>query len=161
MNTNEEYYNQTFRLAGVTFDNPNGTSRQQLLEDIKCFRGSNGYDYKKGELTVNLVKYKFEDEDAIRVEVGISKDILGNISRKDLPFLLENYDYIHDIPNLDVYYGTPYGCSITVTFKNPNYIPPVPVVESPVIEEPKIIEPQSKEKPKNKTGFFAKLFKKK
>lgn len=150
MDTKEEYYNQTFRLAGVTFNNPDGSSRQQLLEDIKLFRGSNGIDYKKGELSVNLVKYKFEDEDAIRVEVGIFKDILGNISRKDLPFLLENYDYIHEIPNLDVYYGMPYGCSVTVTFKNPNYIPPEPVVN--IIEN---------SKPSKKSGLLSKLFKKK
>lgn len=150
MDTKEEYYNQTFRLAGVTFNNPDGSSRQQLLEDIKLFRGSNGIDYKKGELSVNLVKYKFEDEDAIRVEVGIFKDILGNISRKDLPFLLENYDYIHEIPNLDVYYGTPYGCSVTVTFKNPNYIPPEPVVN--ITEN---------SKPSKKSGLLSKLFKKK
>lgn len=150
MDTKEEYYNQTFRLAGVTFNNPDGSSRQQLLEDIKLFRGSNGIDYKKGELSVNLVKYKFEDEDAIRVEVGIFKDILGNISRKDLPFLLENYDYIHEIPNLDIYYGTPYGCSVTVTFKNPNYIPPEPVVN--ITEN---------SKPSKKSGLLSKLFKKK
>lgn len=150
MDTKEEYYNHTFRLAGVTFNNPDGSSRQQLLEDIKLFRGSNGIDYKKGELSVNLVKYKFEDEDAIRVEVGIFKDILGNISRKDLPFLLENYDYIHEIPNLDIYYGTPYGCSVTVTFKNPNYIPPEPVVN--ITEN---------SKPSKKSGLLSKLFKKK
>lgn len=150
MDTKEEYYNQTFRLAGVTFNNPDGSSRQQLLENIKLFRGSNGTDYKKGELSVNLVKYKFEDEDAVRVEVGIFKDVLGNISRKDLPFLLENYDYIHDIPCLDVYYGTPYGCSITVTFKNPDYIPPEPVVN--IVEN---------SKPSKKTGLLSKLFKKK
>ena len=52
MNTKDEYFNQTFRLVGVTFDNEDGTNRQKLLEDIKLFRGSNGYDYKKGNLTV-------------------------------------------------------------------------------------------------------------
>lgn len=76
MDTKKEYYNETFRLVGVTFDNEDGTNRQKLLEDIKLFRGSNGYDYKKGDLSVKLVKYKFEDEDAIKVEVGISKDVL-------------------------------------------------------------------------------------
>ena len=149
MDTKEEYYNQTFRLAGVTFDNPDGTNRQKLLENIKLGRGSNGIDYKKGVLSVNLVKYKFEAEDAIRVEAGIFKDILGNISRKDLPFLLDNYDYIHEIPYLDVYYGNPYGCSITVTFKNPNYIPPQPVVNS-----------TENSKPSKKSGLLSKLFKK-
>ena len=49
MNTKDEYFNQTFRLVGVTFDNEDGTNRQKLLEDIKLFRGSNGYDYKKRE----------------------------------------------------------------------------------------------------------------
>lgn len=161
MNTNEEYYNQTFRLVGVTFDNKDGTNRQKLLEDIKLFHGSNGVDYQKGELKLELVKYKFEGEDAICLKAGMFKDILGNISRKDLPFLLENYDYIYDIPYLDISGGTPRGCTITVTFKNPNYIPPAPIVKDTVIEEPKVIEPQSKEKPKNKTGFFTKLFKKK
>lgn len=152
MDTKEEYNNQTFRLVGVTFNNSNGSSRQQLLEDIKLFRGSNGIDYKKGELSVNLVKYKFEDEDAIRVEVGIFKDVLGNISRKDLPFLLENYDYIHDIPNLDIYQGTPYGCSITVTFKNPDYEPTPP--------EP-VVNITENSKPSKKSGLLSKLFKKK
>ena len=98
MNTKDEYYNQTFRLVGVTFDNEDGTNRQKLLEDIKFFHGSNGIDYKKGELKLELVKYKFEDEDAIRLEAGIFKDILGNVSRNDLPFLLENFEFIHDIP---------------------------------------------------------------
>lgn len=147
MNTKVEYFNQTFRLVGVTFDNEDGTNRQKLLEDIKLFRGSNGYDYKRGNLTVNLVKYKFENEDAIRVDVGISQDTLGHISRQDLPFLLENYDYIHEVPYLDIYYGTPYGCSVTVTFKNPDYIP----------------EPEANpidNKPVKKAGFLSKLFKK-
>ena len=150
-NTREEYYDRTFRLVGVTFDNKDGSSRQQLLEDIKMFHGSNGYDYKKGNLRVELVKYKYENEEAIRLEVGIGRDILGNVSREDLPFILENYDFIKEVHYLDVYYGNPYGCTYTVTFKNPNYVPPAPPVE----------EKPAEEKPIKRTSLFSKLFKNK
>lgn len=155
MNTKDEYYNQTFRLVGVTFDNEDGTNRQKLLEDIKFFHGSNGIDYKKGELKLELVKYKFEDEDAIRLEAGIFKDILGNVSRNDLPFLLENFEFIHDIPYLDISGGVPRGCTFTVTFKNPNYIPPEPIVEEATISE--TVESEPPKKP----GLLSRLFKKK
>lgn len=155
MNTKDEYYNQTFRLVGVTFDNEDGTNRQKLLEDIKFFHGSNGIDYKKGELKLELVKYKFEDEDAIRLEAGIFKDILGNVSRNDFPFLLENFEFIHDIPYLDISGGVPRGCTFTVTFKNPNYIPPEPIAEEVIISE--TIESE----PPKKSGLLSRLFKKK
>ena len=146
MDNTNEFYNKTFRLVGVTFDNPDGTSRQKLLDDIRYYRGSNGIDYKYNNLKVELVKYLFEGEDAIRLEVGYG-DILGNVSRKDLPFLLENYEYIDDIPFLDISYLEPHGCTFTVTFKNPNYEPPQDEIEN---------IPESK-----KPGLFSRLFKKK
>lgn len=149
MDNTKEFYNETFRLVGVTFDNPDGTSRQKLLENIRFYRGSNGLDYKEGNLKVELVKYLFEGEDAIRLEVGINGDILGNVSRKDLPFILENYEYIHDIPYLDIVGSSPLGCTFTVTFKNPNYEPPQQITEE--IAE-KVVK-------KKKPGFFSRLFK--
>lgn len=151
MDNTKEFYNETFRLVGVTFDNPDGTNRQKLLENIRFFHGSNGLDYKEGNLKVELVKYLFEGEDAIRLEVGRNGDVLGNVSRKDLPFILENYEYIHDIPYLDISGGAPRGCTFTVTFKNPNYESPQEIVDEPTEE---II----KEK---KPGFFSRLFKRK
>lgn len=67
--------------------------------------------------------------------------------------MLENYDYIQEIPYLDVYYGTPYGCSVTVTFKNPNYTPSTPAIENSK-------ESVEESKSKQKTSFFLKIIQK-
>lgn len=57
-------------IAGVTFDNEDGTSRQRLLKDLKV-RG--------GDAHLELEEYEFKGKPAIRVMVD--GDCIGNIPK--------------------------------------------------------------------------------
>ena len=63
----------TTALAGVTFDNEDGTSRQKLLKDIKA---------RSGDAELNLEEFEYKGQPAVRVLVD--GECIGNI-----PSLLE------------------------------------------------------------------------
>lgn len=62
---------KTYKVAGVTFDNDNGTSRQQALADLMAVYGE-GKD-----IPCRLVEYEYLGEPAFHVYVGTK--IIGNI----------------------------------------------------------------------------------
>lgn len=80
-------YSKVFRVVGVTFKNGR-KSRQTILRHMK-FKDP---PYNREEIDMTLEPYKFEDEDAVGVYV--EGEQVGNISRNDLPWLLEHWkDY--------------------------------------------------------------------
>lgn len=68
-----------FKLAGVTFENEDGTSRQKILKSLK----------EHDDLKVE--KYKYNGEDAIKV-LTLDNQCIGNIKAKDVPYVLELID---------------------------------------------------------------------
>ena len=74
-----------FSVAGVTFDNEDGTSRQELLRTFYEKRG-----YSKRD--ISLQKYKHEGNDAVYV---IAKgDIIGNVPKEHVKAIIDNFDTI-------------------------------------------------------------------
>lgn len=88
-------YNREFKVVGVTFTNDDNVPRQEILEAIKERRRP----FNK-RLDVLLKGYMFEGKPAISVIVN--GQCIGNISKDDLPFLLENENRIVGINNLYV-----------------------------------------------------------
>ena len=76
---------KTIRIAGVTFNNDDGTSRQKILAE--CL--TNGKNKAK------FIKYNFDGEKAIRVitEYGV----IGNIPREEVQNVLSKVDLMEDI----------------------------------------------------------------
>lgn len=94
----------TVRAVGVTF-NTGKKPRQELLRALKF-----GNKPFKGNVWVSLVDYEYEGEPAIAVCVN---DIqVGNISRNDLPMLLNN---VKEVRNIEVIGGR------TVAFRESSY----------------------------------------
>lgn len=87
-------YHNSFRLAGVTFENDDGSSRQKILGNMK-----------DSEL-VKLKEYSFENKTAIGVYTEDEKQI-GNIKEKDIPFVLERLKTVikTEIFNLRSFYS--------------------------------------------------------
>ena len=86
---NKKMQNKIIRVAGVTFNNDDGTSRQKIL--AKCL--ANGKNKAK------FVKYNFDGEKAIRIitEYGC----IGNIPREEIQNILAKVDLMEDI-TLDI-----------------------------------------------------------
>lgn len=82
---------KTFTIAGVTFANEDGTSRQGIL------RGLIGYT---SGTRCALTEYSYNGEAAYKVMVdGIA---VGNIRRSDLPYVVAHIDDLERIIGLDV-----------------------------------------------------------
>lgn len=86
--------NKIFKVAGVTFSNEDGKSRQAILKRL-----AKDDDYSDFELS----KYKFNGETAIAVMVD--GNCIGNIRRSDirevLNLLNENHYYYVDIEDFE------------------------------------------------------------
>lgn len=93
--TEVKTYNREFKVVGVTFTNDDNVPRQEILEAIKERRKP----FNK-RLDVLLKGYLFEGKPAI--SVNVNGQCIGNISKEDLPFLLENENRIMGINNLYV-----------------------------------------------------------
>lgn len=110
MNKGEE----TFKVAGVTFRNEDGSSRQAILRDI--FKEYGGFT-----TSVSLEEYEFEGKPAIRVL--LAGDCVGNIPATDVKKLLDlekkGIDYIHafveDFEDDDE--KTKYYCELSVVYE--------------------------------------------
>lgn len=70
-----------FSVAGVTYKNDDGTSRQSILRDFYDKRG-----YSKRD--IELKPYKFENEDAIAVYA--KGQMIGNVPREHIQEILSN-----------------------------------------------------------------------
>lgn len=75
-------YSKLFHIVGVTFYNGK-KSRQAIIRRL-------GKGYKEYDDRLSLERFEFEGEDAVGVFFG--EDQIGNISRRDLPWLLEHWD---------------------------------------------------------------------
>lgn len=75
-------YDKLFHVVGVTFFNGK-KSRQAIIKRL-------GKGYKENHERLNLERFEFEGEEAVGVFFG--KDQIGNISRYDLPWLLEHWE---------------------------------------------------------------------
>lgn len=69
-------YSKTYKVAGVTFNNDNGTSRQKALSDLMAVYG----EWK--DIPCRLVEYKYQGNTAFYVYVGTK--IIGNIPADDV-----------------------------------------------------------------------------
>ncbi len=109
----KEFY--SFKLAGVTFNNDDGTSRQSVLRAInfKDAPFTNG-----AELELN--SYTYDGQPAYAVLANGKQ--LGNVPRDSVQFITDNFSRIEAITNISVYGGgrgsdgTPisYGAEITI-----------------------------------------------
>lgn len=75
----------TVALAGVTFDNDDGTSRQRLLKDLKA-RG--------GDADLNLQEFEYKGQPAVRVLVD--GECIGNIPKTKVQEVLDVFDRIEN-----------------------------------------------------------------
>lgn len=87
--------NRTLKVKGVTYDNDDGTSRQEILEDIKRRRPPFDED-----LCLRLEEYDYEGRPAYYVKVNGS--IIGVIPSYLSPFVTENRDNIIGLRDLEV-----------------------------------------------------------
>ena len=69
-------YHNSFRLAGVTYNNDDGSSRQEIIQTLK-----------DGTI-VGLKPYQFNNNLAIGVYTCEGKQI-GNIKEKDIPYVMD------------------------------------------------------------------------
>ena len=74
-------YDRVFHVVGVTFSDGK-KSRQSAIRRL-------GKGYKDDFKTLSLRRHQFEGEDAVGVFSGDNQ--LGNISREDLPWLIEHW----------------------------------------------------------------------
>jgi len=94
-------YVKEFRVAGVTFDNDDNTSRQTILRKIKGKKRP--FDKKQN---VVLEQYSFKGQPAISIEVNGFQ--IGNIPKEDVPFIIKNADKMVGID--DLYVGLGESC---------------------------------------------------
>ena len=70
----------TFRVAGTTFSNPDGTSRQTILRHMKF--GDEPYAHGQDPLDVTISPVTYEGEPAF--EVHINNYMIGYVPKKDI-----------------------------------------------------------------------------
>ena len=87
--------NRTLKVKGVTYDNDDGTSRQEILEDIKLRRDP----FRRG-LHLSLEEYDYEGRPAYHVKVN--GYIIGTVPSELSPFITENRDNIIGLRDLEV-----------------------------------------------------------
>ena len=101
-----------FKVVGVTFNNDDGTSRQEILRKIK-----NREEPFNRYINYTLRVYSFEGEPAVAVEAnGI---MIGNMPKEDAKDVAENIERIESV-SARVYGGEgdkKYGARATLTLK--------------------------------------------
>lgn len=110
-------YSDLFHVVGVTFKNDK-RNRQTILRQIR-FRDP---PYSKTP-TFTLRRYFFQGEYA--VAVFANEEQVGNISRDDLPWLLEQWKDYYKVSDYDISgggQGRNYGLVIRVCFKKDCYL---------------------------------------
>lgn len=86
------------KIAGVTFNNDDGESRQTYLSLIRFKRPP-----FSGSLHISLKQYDFCGDIAYAVFVNDFQ--IGNIPKSQIAYIHENFDRIFDIPKIKVYGG--------------------------------------------------------
>lgn len=127
--TQSKYVFAPIKIAGVTFNNDDGVSRQLILRKLH-FHDSPFNEYAD----VEIKQYDFNGQSAFGVYVNNMQ--IGNIPSDLMPFIQENINRIDSISYIDVYGGgrskdgqsISYGCKITLRFLSDN--PPVNVPDT-------------------------------
>ncbi len=91
--TENKIYKREFKIAGVTSENIDGTPRQNILQAII----ENKRPFHK-KLDVEIKPYALKGIEGMAVIVN--RQIIGNISSKDLPFFENNKDRLLGISNI-------------------------------------------------------------
>lgn len=107
------------RLVGVTFQNEDGTSRQEILRKFR-FRDP---PFNGDTANVEMVPYEYEGEPAVSVDVNGLR--FGHIPKEQAKFLTENIHRIIGVTWIDVIGGGEteegerlyYGAEVTIKLK--------------------------------------------
>ena len=82
---NREIGYMTFRVAGVTFNNDDGTNRQEIIAQIKKDR-----DYNSTENKLDLKEFSYDGKPALAVFIDGKQ--VGNVPATNVDFLLEKIE---------------------------------------------------------------------
>lgn len=107
------------KVAGVTFKNDKGPTRQTLLKKIKE-RSAPFDEY----LEISINQYDFEGE--LAYSVCVNDNQIGNVPRSQVQYLHDNIERFVAITGIDVYGGyrdksghfKSYGAAVTVKFRS-------------------------------------------
>ena len=111
----------TFRVAGVTYDNDDGESRQEILRHLK-FEDEPYYD-PDDEPMVGLMETSFNNE--LAIEVAINGYQIGFVPRQKISQVKTALDsYAWTVDKCSIYGGSidstgekhSYGCEITISW---------------------------------------------
>lgn len=123
-----KYLFAPIKVAGVTFNNDDGTDRQLILRKLH-FRDNPFSKY----VDVEIKQYEFKGSPAYGVYANDMQ--IGNIPANLVPFMQENIERIESISHIDVYGGghkdgkpISYGCKIILRFLKDN--PPINVPDT-------------------------------
>ena len=123
-----KYVFAPIKVAGVTFNNDDGVSRQLILRKLH-FHDSPFNEYAD----VEIKQYEYKGQPAYGVYVNNMQ--IGNIPADLIPFIQDNIERIESISYIDVYGGgqkdgkpISYGCKITLRFLKDN--PPINVPDT-------------------------------
>lgn len=109
-----KYEYKTFRVVGVTFQNEDGKSRQEILKKIRY----KGAPYRT-DPDIRLEKYEYEGREA--VSVYANEEQIGNISDFDLDRVLPCWERYENVEEFSIH-GTgektnKFGVDIVVRFR--------------------------------------------
>lgn len=123
-----KYLFAPIKVAGVTFNNDDGTDRQLILRKLH-FRDNPFSKY----VDVEIKQYEFKGSPAYGIYANDMQ--IGNIPANLVPFMQENIERIESISHIDVYGGghkdgkpISYGCKIILRFLKDN--PPINVPDT-------------------------------
>lgn len=91
-----EYEYKTFRVVGVTFQNEDGRSRQEILKKIR-YRGA---PYRT-DPDIRLVKHDYNGGEAVAVYAN--EEQIGHISEIDLSFVLPRWGRYKDVDKFSIH----------------------------------------------------------
>lgn len=121
-------YLAPIKVAGVTFNNDDGTDRQLILRKLH-FRDNPFSKY----VDVEIKQYEFKGSPAYGIYANDMQ--IGNIPANLVPFMQDNIERIESISHIDVYGGghkdgkpISYGCKIILRFLKDN--PPINVPDT-------------------------------
>lgn len=123
-----KYLFAPIKVAGVTFNNDDGTDRQLILRKLH-FRDNPFSKY----VDVEIKQYEFKGSPAYGIYANDMQ--IGNIPANLVPFMQDNIERIESISHIDVYGGghkdgkpISYGCKIILRFLKDN--PPINVPDT-------------------------------
>lgn len=121
-------YLAPIKVAGVTFNNDDGTDRQLILRKLH-FRDNPFSKY----VDVEIKQYEFKGSPAYGIYANDMQ--IGNIPANLVSFMQDNIERIESISHIDVYGGghkdgkpISYGCKIILRFLKDN--PPINVPDT-------------------------------